>query len=509
MPDIVLATLNARYIHAAFGLRYLMANLGEVRSRACIREFDIQQRPADVAEAILSLSPRVVGLGIYIWNVGPVTELVSILKHVRPGLVVVIGGPEVSHEWDRQPVVAQADYLITGEGDIEFRKLCAASLDGDPPGQTIIHASPPSFRDLVLPYDLYTEEDIAHRILYVEASRGCPFHCEFCLSSLDGAVRQADLGEFLESMASLIGRGARHLKFVDRTFNLNPRVSRRILEFCLEHYRPGMLFHFEMIPDRLPESLREVIRLFPPGALQFEVGIQSFNEEVASRINRRQDNDKAAANLRWLRDQTGVHLHADLIAGLPGESLESIATGFDRLTALRPQEIQLGILKRLRGTPIGRHDEAWQMIYSAAAPYEILQNRCLDFHTLQSLKRLARVWDLTANSGNFLETTPLLLQTDASAFQAFARWSEWLHGQTKRTDGIALTRLVDLLCEYLIDVVRLDPGRVRSSLLRDYRRAGRSDVPAALRGAAALEDRPRLRRGSRKRLRQQKHLDLH
>ncbi len=506
MPDIVLATLNARYIHTAFGLRYLMANLGELRSRACIREFDIHQRPADIAEAILALSPRIVGLGVYIWNVGPVTELVSILKKVCPGLVVVIGGPEVSHEWDQQAVVGKADYLIAGEGDVEFGKLCSTLLAGAVPGQKIIQASPPSFDDLALPYDLYTEEDIAHRILYVEASRGCPFHCEFCLSSMDVAVRQANPVDFLEAMTSLIGRGARHLKFVDRTFNLNARVSRQILEFCLEHHRPGMLFHFELIPDRLPETLREVIRRFPPGALQFEVGIQTFDEEVAARINRRQDNDRATANLHWLREQTGVHIHADLIAGLPGESLESFAAGFDRLTALRPQEIQLGILKRLRGTPISRHDEAWQMRYSGTAPYEILQSRCLDFATVQSLKRLARVWDLTANSGNFLETTQLLLRTNASAFQAVWSWSEWLHDQTHRTDGIALTRLVDLLWVYLTDVRHLDPARVRASLLRDYQRTGRSDVPAALRTAGTPGNRPRRRQ--RPRLRQEKHLDL-
>ncbi len=501
----MLTTLNARYIHAAFGLRYLLANLGPLQSRAHLVEFDIQQRPVDIAESILAHTPRIVGLGVYIWNIGPATELVSVLKRIRPDLILVLGGPEVSHEWEGQPIVAQADFLVAGEADVEFRHLCAELLQGRRPARKVIQAEPPSFGQINLPYALYSDTDISNRILYVEASRGCPFHCEFCLSSLDVPVRQAPVESFLSAMGSLIDRGARHLKFVDRTFNLNLNVSRRLLEFCLERCQPGMLFHFELIPDRLPDGLREVIKKFPPGVLQFEVGIQTFNEEVAARISRRQDNAAAENNLRWLREETGVHVHADLIAGLPGETLESFASGFDRLSALRPQEIQVGILKRLRGTPISRHDQEWQVVYNPVAPYEILQNRLLDFATVQRLKRFARVWDLTANSGNFIETTQLLLQTDSSAFRAFLNWSDWLHIQTRRTDAIALTRLVELLRKYLTAVAGLDPGTVAAALLRDYQSTGRSDVPKSIRPHVAAGDIPTARTRTRSRLRQARH----
>src|SRR2546430_1458768 len=163
-----------------------------------------------------------------------------------------------------------------------------------------------------------------------------------------------------------------------------------------------------MIPDRLPAVLREIIVRFPPGALQFEVGIQSFNDEVCHRISRRQDFQKLEDNLQFLRHQTGVHIHADLIFGLPGETVESFAAGFDRLLGLKPQEIQVGILKRLRGTPIVRHDSEWQMVYNPHPPYEILQNKLNDFATLQQMRRFSRYWDLVGNSGNFVDTTPLL-----------------------------------------------------------------------------------------------------
>jgi len=226
--------------------------------------------------------------------------------------------------------------------------------------------------------------------------------------------------------------------------------------------------------------LREVISKFPVGALQFEVGIQTFNSEVAERIKRRQNYERLEENLRFLRNETGVHIHADLIAGLPGETIESFAAGFDRLIALRPQEIQVGILKRLRGTPIVRHDGEWQMIYNPHPPYEILQNKLLDFATMQKLRRFARFWDLVGNSGNFVETTPLLWRDQLSAFAAFMRFSDWLHGRTRRTDGIALVRLMELLFTFLVDVISVEPRVVAQTLWRDYQRGGRSDKPLFL-----------------------------
>jgi hypothetical protein len=366
----------------------------------------------------------------------------------------------------------------------------------------IIPAEPPDFSQIVLPYDLYTDDDIAHRIIYVEASRGCPFTCEFCLSSLDIPVRQVPLPALLEQLQRLLDRGVKQFKFVDRTFNLNMDISKAILEFFLERCQPGHFFHFEMIPDRLPEALREVIAKFPPGALQFEVGVQTFNEAVGAAIKRRQNYERLEDNFRFLRSQTGVHIHADLIAGLPGETLESFAAGFDRLIALGPQEIQVGILKRLRGTPIVRHDAEWQMIYNPHPPYEILQNKLIDFATMQRLRRFARYWDLVGNSGNFVGTTPLIWNNVAQAshlpgpvrkenlagetpaphspFHAFLRFSEWLHARTGRTDSIALVRLMELLFEFLTGELRLDLKLVAEILWRDYRCGGRHDKPGFL-----------------------------
>jgi radical SAM superfamily enzyme YgiQ (UPF0313 family) len=481
VSDIVLTTLNAKYAHASFGLRYLLANLGPLRERACILEFDINQRPVDALEIILAQSPRIVGIGVYIWNAIQSRQLVADLKQVRPDIIVILGGPEVSHETDDQEICRIADYVITGEADLTFAQLCEKLLAGARPLNRVIPAELPQMEQLAFPYDLYDAQDVAHRVIYVEASRGCPFRCEFCLSSLDVPVRNVPLEPFLGQMQKLLDRGVRQFKFVDRTFNLNLNVGRAILGFFLERYEPGLFLHFEMIPDRLPEGLRELIRKFPPGALQFEVGIQTFNEEVSARISRRQDNSRLADNLRFLREQTGVHVHADLIVGLPGETLESFGQGFNRLVGLGPQEIQVGILKRLRGTPIVRHDEPWAMVYSPHPPYEILQNSTIDFATIQRMRRFSRYWDLIANSGNFVETTPMIWSEERSPFESFIDLSEWVFSRVGRQHGIALPRLAELLFEYLTTQRSLGKTYVAEALGRDYQRGNRADVPDFLR----------------------------
>ncbi len=480
MPRIVLATLNARYAHAAFGLRYLLANLGELRDEARIVELDINQRPIDMLEAILAQNPQIVGVGVYIWNALLSEQLVAMLKRVRPDITIVLGGPEVSHETEQQGICGLADYVITGEADLAFAELCRQILSGRRPMMKVIAAELPELSRLALPYDLYDARDLAQRVIYVEASRGCPFKCEFCLSSLDVPLRNVPLDPFLASMQRLLDRGLRQFKFVDRTFNLNLTISRSILRFFLDRYTPGLFLHFEMIPDRLPDALRELIQRFPPGALQFEVGVQTFNEAVAERISRRQDNVKVEQNLKWLHEQTGVHVHADLIVGLPGEDIDSFGRGFDRLVSLGPQEIQVGMLKRLRGTPIARHDEEWGMIYSPHPPYEILQTGLIDFATMQRLRRFARYWDLIGNSGNFVESSKLIWGEE-SPFGNFLTLSDWMYQRAGQTHALALSKLVELMFGFLTGPRGVAPEQAAQALWRDYQRGGRSDWPEVLR----------------------------
>ena len=490
---IVLATLNAKYIHASLGLRCLLANLDVhggvgLRAQTQLREFVIQQRPTQIIEELLALNPQVIGLGVYIWNVVETTQVVRLLKTLRPDIKIVLGGPEVSFEIDSQEICRLADHVITGWGDVSFPKLCRALLDGPQPLMKVIAGEQPALADLVLPYNEYTNEDLAKRLLYVEASRGCPFKCEFCLSSLDKTAWAFELDGFMAEMDALYQRGARNFKFVDRTFNLKVDFSVRILQFFLDRLKdevgnimpsPELFVHFEVVPDSLHDRLKALIAQFPAGSLQFEVGIQSFNPEVQQRISRKQDNAQTADNLRWLVNESHAHVHADLIFGLPGETLESFAGGFDQLYALAPHEIQFGILKRLRGTPITRHTQDYAMAYDPQTPYTILQNSTVDFVTMQRIKRFARYWEMLANSGRFAASLKLLL-APGSAFKHFLAFSDWLWQTTGKTHEFALEKLVDLLFGHLSVVRGLATVEVRAALLADYRASGARGRPTCL-----------------------------
>ncbi|MDX2506203.1 MAG: DUF4080 domain-containing protein [Gammaproteobacteria bacterium] len=503
--DILLTTINASYIHAAVGLRYLYANLDELQSRASILEFTSHLRPADIAEKILLTKPKLIGFGVYIWNTEHTTKVISLLKTIAPEIIIVIGGPEVSFEFEQQTIYQLSDYLIPGAADSSFARLCRALLSEQSIRENLSYGKvykvqEPPLDQIKLPYQYYTDEDIKNRVLYVEASRGCPFKCEFCLSALDKTSLPFNIDVFLQEMDCLYQRGARNFKFVDRTFNLKIENSLKILEFFLARLDNNLFLHFEIIPDRLPDALKESIAKFPAGSLQFEIGVQSFNPEVQALISRKQDNQKTIDNMLWLKKYSKAHIHADLIFGLPGEDIDSFARGFNQLYELRPHDIQLGILKRLRGTPVIRHTEEYQLLFEPSAPYSILANDQIDFTLLQRISRFARYWELIANPGCFQQTLEILLANQA--FERFLAFSDWLYGASGKTHQISLRKLYDYLyygfknggfkgCgfnNYGFENRGLNPGdvitdttvqssEIITALLADYRNAGLKGNP--------------------------------
>jgi radical SAM superfamily enzyme YgiQ (UPF0313 family) len=471
---ILLTTLNARYMHCAFALRYLYANLGELQQQAQIVEFTIQQRAIDIVEQLLARKPGIIGFSVYIWNVTETTAVVELLKQVSPRTTVVLGGPEVSFADDLPALAEQADHVITGPGEISFRQLCRDLLRRIPMASKIIAGSSVSLDQLELPYAFYNDEDLRNRLIYVEASRGCPFKCEFCLSSLDRTAKPFELGRFLDAMDDLYRRGARNFKFIDRTFNLKVSTSVAILEFFLARMDDDLYLHFEVIPDSLPRKLAQVLARFPPDSLQFEIGVQTFDGRIQQTISRKQDNQASRDNLRWLRQHTGAHIHADLIFGLPGDSLENFAKSFDQLVSLNPQEIQLGILKRLRGAPINRHNDEFELRYNPAAPYNVLSTRDIDFQTMQRVNRFARFWDLIGNSGRFRNSLPLILAQ--RPFERFLELSDSLYDLAGSTWKISLRRLFSLLFSVLTGQLKLDPAQVREALDADFKLSGQKGV---------------------------------
>lgn len=267
-------------------------------------------------------------------------------------------------------------------------------------------------------------------------------------------------------MDKLHQRGARNFKFIDRTFNLKVSSSVAILEFFLERMNDDLYLHFEVVPDNLPDKLKAVIQKFPYHSLQFEVGVQTFDENIQSLISRKQNNIKTVENLRWLREQTHAYIHADLIFGLPADTLTNFAKSFDQLVSLNPHEIQLGILKRLRGVPLNRHNEEYRLRYNPEPPYNILCTRDIDFATMQRVNRFARYWDMIANSGRFKNTLPVILND--APFENFMLLSDSLYHTLGSTWKISLKRLFSMIYEHLKTRNNISQSLLYESMQDDY-----------------------------------------
>ena len=439
---IILSTINARYSHTAFGLRYLKANLHEFEKDCEIMEFSHDLTVQDVAEALISRRPDVVGLSCYIWNIEDLLRVAEIIKAVLPQTLLIFGGPEVSYEYDE--FLPRCDYLIKGEGEYALYHLLQAWQKNELPATKVLEEPVCDINSLKLPYYLYSDEDIAHRLIYVEATRGCPFTCEFCLSSLSRGVREFDLDKFLHEMDILITRGVKQFKFIDRTFNLKFANVKKILEFFKARWREGMILHFEIFPDKLNSPMLEEIKNFPAGGLHLETGVQTFYEPSLKAISRRQNEGQTLANLKFISEQTGAAVHADLVAGLPHSTFATFAEDFDKLFASRPAELQIGILKRLRGAPIDRHTQNFQMIYSQYPPYEIMQTSTMNYAELQQIKRLARYFDIFYNAGNFRKETGCL-----TTFADWLDFSNYIWTNYRQTHKISLKRQAEILKDYL------------------------------------------------------------
>ena len=501
---IIIAVLNARYSHSALGVRYLLANMGPLRSDTILKEFLIQDDPLRVAEDILSGNPKIVALSVSIWNASPTARIITLLKRINPGIRIVIGGPEV--RWAEKPL-SEEDVLVRGEGELIFPEICRKLLSGKavPP---IVDGGYPELDSLVLPYDEYSDEDLKQRIIYVESSRGCPFSCEFCLSSREKKVRNFNLDRLLPAFERLIERGCRGFKFIDRTFNLDFESCSRILDFFYERWPredsgalvsplasrqaalgvnrgESFFLHFEVVPDRFEERLLKSLSRFPPGGIQLEMGIQTLNPEIGSLISRKVDPLVTAKNLKLIRGRTGAHVHADLIIGLPGEDENSFAESFDKLRDMHPDEIQIGILKLLPGAPIARHVEEYKLIFNPEPPYDILSSSCISFPRMQQLKRLARYYDIFVNSGKFTSAMEVIMESGVcgeSAFFSFDAFSQWLYGRSGQDYGISQQRQYAFVLEYLSKWMKIPQDKAGEMLIRDYLKLGKERyLPECLR----------------------------
>ena len=466
--DIVLAAINAKWIHPCYALRLLKANLGLLEHRCSILEFALRQRDSEKIDQILSASPKILGLSVSIWNHKATLDLLKALHEKwRQRPWIILGGPEVSWLPEDEEIFKYADYVIRFEGEEAFRELCERLLNTEgsiPAFGKVKFISPPlpEISRITPAYHLYNPEDLERKLIYVESSRGCVFGCDFCLSSLDKKLREFPLDVFLADMNELLDRRdhsikrypKQTIKFLDRSFNTNPKRAIEILRFFLdrierEHRNSSLCVHFEMLPFNFPSELRNLLSAFPPGSLRIELGIQTLNPMVARLINRAGNAEEQLEIMSFLREETNAIVHADLIAGLPGEDIGSFAMGFNRLwmtsSSGQTMEIQLGILKLLPGAPMARHSLAYGMVYAAKAPYEVIETSAVPAVEMDRIKNFARFWEILVNRGHFPEEISRLISPEKPVFWPFMELSDRLLEHFGRNWGIDRKELREVL----------------------------------------------------------------
>ncbi|MFB0845278.1 B12-binding domain-containing radical SAM protein [Paenibacillus oleatilyticus] len=442
MKTIVLSTLNAKYIHTSLALRYLKAFSQHDFPGIQIAEYTIKDPAMNIVSDIYQRKPDVVGFSCYIWNIEETIVVVSMLKKIMPELVVVLGGPEVSYDteyWmNRLPEV---NFIVVGEGEETLHHLLT-ELEGDRALYSVfglayrnkeerVVINPPrpklALDDIPTPHRFAEDvPSLANRVVYFETSRGCPFSCQFCLSSIEVGVRYFDMERTKSDLLYLIRSGAKLIKFVDRTFNIKRDYAMEMFEFLIQNHS-GCVFQFEITADIMrPEVLDYLAENAPPGIFRFEIGVQSTNDLTNSLVKRRQNFAKLTRTVTKVKESGKIDQHLDLIAGLPEEDYNSFRKTFNDVFALGPEELQLGFLKMLRGTGM-RHDaEKYGYLYMDHAPYEILGNKILPFSDLVRIKRVEDVLEKYWNAHRMDHTVRYLIEREfTSAFDFFQEFGDY------------------------------------------------------------------------------------
>ena len=408
---ILLTAINSKFIHSNLAVRYLKSFTKDLPYEGKIREFTINDREERILEEIIKECPDVVAFSTYIWNVELVERLANLIKKVNSNIEILYGGPEVSFDSIQFLKNNVGEYVIEGEGEKTYREFVLyklGKLDIDKvrglhyksSGNVYSNEKRPlmSMDDIVFPYE--EDEDLNNKIVYYEASRGCPFNCKYCLSSTSHGVRFLDIERVLEELNYFIKKKVKLVKFVDRTFNCNHKFSMAIWNFLI-NADTETSFHFEISADILKNEEIKLLSKAPEGRFQFEVGVQTTNDDVLRNINRFVNFSDIKEKVLELMSIKNIKQHLDLIAGLPGEDYNSFVKSFNDVYSIHPEEIQLGFLKLLKGSSMREEAEMYGMEYSPYPPYEILKTNLVSYEEMIKLKKVEEMVDKYYNSQKF------------------------------------------------------------------------------------------------------------
>ena len=453
--QVVLSAINSKYIHTGLGLRYVGEYAKAQGHEVTLIEETINTPILAVLEKIMAVPAQVYGFSVHIWNKSFVFKLIRMLRKLRPQAAIVIGGPEVAFDAERIfAELPQADYIVQGEGELVFSELLQCLVGGGAVPKHIAYREGEQVNlnggitvidDMSLlpfPYPDLEKMLAEHKIVYYECTRGCPFNCAYCLSGISRSVRKRPLELVLRDLDRFIAAGVPLVKFVDRTYNLDEKYFLPMMEH-LAQADTNATFHFEIKADILSERVMDFLATVPKGRFQLEIGIQSTHQPTLKAINRQDNWEKLAANVKRLLSFGNMHIHVDLIAGLPYEDLPTFAKSFDDVYGLGADMLQLGFLKVLPGTQMRRETEQHDLRYMDEPPYEILATKYMPYEDMLYLKHLDNILDQTANSGGFKYTLRALLRASGmTAFAFYKQLTQWwvkagFYPQTHNAKGVA------------------------------------------------------------------------
>ena len=442
----LLVAVNAKYIHSNPAVYSLKRFAGKYTDAVEIAEYTINNRMEDILEDIYRRKPDAIGFSCYIWNIGMVEKLMGELHKLLPRLPVFLGGPEVTYDADK--LLRKYPYLtgiFIGEGEATFAQVVKYYVKKNPkslediPGLMLRSGMTPERKPLNLTDVPFLYDDMApftNRIIYYETQRGCPFRCSYCLSSIDKTVRFRDIEVVKRELAFFLEKKVKQVKFVDRTFNCNHDHAMAVWQYLYEHDNGVTNFHFEIAGDILREDEIALVAKMRPGLVQFEIGVQSTNTDTLREIRRVMDIGKLKQVVAALKAAHNVHIHLDLIAGLPYEDYDSFARSFDDVYAMEPEQLQLGFLKVLKGSYMAEMAESYGLVYTDYAPYEVLYTNWLSFTEICRLKRIEEMVEIYYNSGQFAHSLPVMIADFGSRMAAGQQaLAEEQHGRAVSGQG--------------------------------------------------------------------------
>ena len=478
---ILLAACNAKYIHSNLAVYDLQAYASDYADHIVLKEYTINQQKDDIMRDIYLEHPDVVCVSCYIWNLSFVKELMADLIKILPGADFWAGGPEVSYDAEKF-LIENSEFkgVMVGEGEETFKELAGYYVEKNPQdlknmtgicyrdGDQIIHNGWRQIMDLSsIPFIYKDLSEFKNRIIYYESSRGCPFSCSYCLSSIDKKLRFRDTETVKKELQFFIDNKVPQVKFVDRTFNCKHDHAMAIWKYINEHDNGVTNFHFEISADLLREEELQEMSTMRPGLIQLEIGVQSTNPDTIKAIHRTMDFEKLKGIVDRIHSFGNIHQHLDLIAGLPYEDYDSFRNSFNDVYALKPQQLQLGFLKVLKGSHMMEMCREYGIVYKTQEPYEVLSTKWLDYDHVLKLKTVENMVEVYYNSGQFQNTLEYLENFFQDAFSIYERLGSFY--MEKGYGDVSHTRMrrYEILLEFLEDVPEISMDQVKDQMVYD------------------------------------------